>query len=127
MTRLLLAFLTAAFATLAAGQANAAFDVVYHEGTRDDVRAWCAADDGVISDREDYTMCLSAVVPGTSLTCDDAGDCISTGYDLTETGSVRIPGKSVTLRDEHGNILIPSGKTFRQLPYMGAGGLDIVE
>jgi hypothetical protein len=137
MTRLLLTFLTAAFASLAASGANAAFDVTYDQGTRDDVRAYCEAANGVLSDREDYSMCVSTVVPGTTYTCDDAGDCIRTGFDLISTGTIRLPGQTIspagfpqphyTPKHYEGPILIPSGKTFRQLPYMGYGGLELVE
>jgi hypothetical protein len=138
MTRLILAFLTAAFASLAANAANAAFDVTYNDGTRDDVRAYCEASAGVLSDREDYTMCVSAVVPGATYTCDDAEQCIRTGFDLVSTGSVRVPGQSVSPAGfpephytpnhyEGGVQMIPSGKTFRQLPYTGFGGLELVE
>jgi hypothetical protein len=129
MTRLLLVSAAVVFTAFTAGPAAAAFDVFHHDGSRNDVRAWCTAEGGVISDREDYTMCISTVVPGTTLTCDDDGYCTTTGFDLTATGSViRLPGADVAPAiQSKPAIMIPSGKTFRHLPYTGFGGLDIVE
>ena len=100
MTRLLIASATLALTLFAAGPAAAAFDVTYEEGTRDDVRAWCSVEDGVLSDREDYTMCISSIVPGTTFTCDDAGDCTRTGFDLLATGSVGAARQSVAPADQ---------------------------
>jgi len=124
MTRLLLVAAFAAFSALAAGPASAAFDVAYEQGTRTDVRAWCATDGGVLSDREDYTMCI-AQERGASFTCDDDGACTRTGFDLS-TGSIRpIPGVTVAPTSE----ILPqpiSGTDYVPLPYTGFGGLDIV-
>lgn len=64
--------------TLATAQAG--IDVQHLEGTRAEVRAYCLAADGVLSDRNDYSMCLSG--HGATLTCYDSRQCIRTGYDL---------------------------------------------
>jgi hypothetical protein len=62
-----------------AGSANAAFEVYYFEGNRDDVRAGCIGEGEVLLDRADYSFCYDKV-EGASQTCDDDGDCIGTGY-----------------------------------------------
>lgn len=101
------AFSAVAFATTIAA-AQAGFDVKHLEGSRADVRAYCVETDAVLSDRNDYTMCISQ--HGATLTCYDGRDCIRTGYDLDlTTGSIPAPP-----RNNH-------------LPYTGHGGLDIIE
>jgi hypothetical protein len=62
-----------------AGAANAAFEVYYFEGNRDDVRTGCIGEGDVLLDRGDYSFCYDKI-EGASLTCDDDGDCIGTGY-----------------------------------------------
>ena len=148
MTRLLLVAAFAAFSALAAGPASAAFDVAYEQGTRADVRAWCATDGGVLSDREDYTMCM-ATERGATFTCDDGGACIRTGFDLTtgSIGSRAVPAASAVPFDSgHAHGLVVEGLASPDfvtvdpvttgsvkptpspyLPYTGHGGLDIVE
>jgi hypothetical protein len=148
MTRLLLVAAFAAFSALAAGPASAAFDVSYEQDTRADLRAWCVSDGGVLSDREDYTMCI-AEERGATFTCDDDGACIATGFDLS-TGSIgnrAVPTLDVAPFDSgHAHGLVVEGlanpglvtadpittgsikpSPSPYLPYTGHGGLDIIE
>jgi hypothetical protein len=62
-----------------AGTANAAFEVYYFEGNREDVRTQCIGEGEVLLDRGDYSFCYDKI-EGASQTCDDDGDCIGTGY-----------------------------------------------
>ena len=101
------AFSAVAFATTIVA-AQAGFDVKHLEGSRADVRTYCAQNDAVLSDHNDYTMCISQY--GATLTCYDDRSCIRTGYDLDLiTGS------------------IPAPRRYNHLPYTGHGGLDIIE
>lgn len=84
MDRTHLAIGIAALSVLFAAPAFAG--VALSEGSRWDVRGWCAVHGGVITDGADYTTCISATVPGVAFTCDDAGACSRIGFDLIQTG-----------------------------------------
>ena len=126
MNRTILALAFASLSALLAVPANAGFDVAYAEGSRNDVRAWCATDGGVLSDREDYTMCVSANASGVTFTCDDAGACTRTGFDLIETGSILVPGQSVRQLPETapqaGQRIVPS--PLYPVPYRARTNFD---
>ena len=76
-----LSLVIATTAALFAAPAFAGFDVQYTEGSRDDVRNWCVAVDGGLTEGSDYSSC-SGGEAGLSLTCDEAGECIKTGFGL---------------------------------------------
>jgi hypothetical protein len=102
--------LITAFSALALGctvaTAYASIDVNYLKGSRADVRAYCVGDDAVLSERNDYSMCIRA--RGATFMCYDDGDCIRTGDDLT-TGS------------------IPTPRPSQLIPHTGPGGLQIIQ
>lgn len=101
MNRILPAIAVAGLTAFLAAPAVAQFDVSYFEGSRGDVRGWCAIEDGVLSDREDYTMCIVNDFGVATITCDDARSCTRTGFDVIETGAIgRNPGQTVTLATE---------------------------
>jgi len=91
MKRTLLSLAFLSLALIAAPAAGANLTVENVDASRSDVREWCAVEGGVLSDREDYTLCIVAEIPGTAFACDDAGICTRTGFDGIATGTVGNP------------------------------------
>lgn len=122
MNRNLFATAFAALSLFAAAPAIAGLDVDHTEGSRWDVRAWCTVTGGILSDREDYTMCVSVNVPGATFTCDADGACTRTGFDLIETGGISRP-------EGNGKAPLSTEKAapgrYYEMPY--SGGFNIVD